>query len=135
MGSQGTFLKSMGILIFFNLIAFILGYLPSLFNINSFIGVFIIIIPFVVVAALASFLVPDMPQTIRWIASLGILTGILVKIDLPVVGEIGIGLCTNMMTLGVADINNISCLVYYFFLIIGLIASVSGVMSMNSGGE
>ncbi len=137
MGSSTTFLSCMGVLVFFNLVSFILGVTPTFLDIASLLITFVSLGIIIVVTSQIPFLNSG-SGSVRWFLTTIIIICILFSISFNVIGytlTVGIGLCTSLMGLGVADINNIMCLPYYFFLTIGIIALISGIMAMNSGGD
>ncbi len=120
-----------GVLILFNFIAFLLGFNPSFFNPLSLIANFVVIGGLIALTALIP-LINGGSSQITWIGKVGLMISILFSVN--IIGfNLGLGLCSNLMNLGVADINNILCLPYYFFLGLGIMALISGVMSLGGG--
>jgi hypothetical protein len=128
---MGAFTYCTGILIIFNFITFLLGLNPLFLSPASIIANFTIIGGIIALTALIPFINGGSFQ-ITWIGKVALMISLLFAVN--ILGfNLGLGLVTNLMMLGSSDINNISCLVFYFPLLIGILALISGIMSLGGG--
>jgi len=133
MGGQETFIGATAILLIFNLIFYVLGSLPTVFSIGDLLVTFLLIGAVILTSSVIPYINAGAPS-VKWFGGTILLLCMLIAFPIhvwPYDFNIGFGLATNLISLGTPDINNLNCIPFYFFLMIGLIAFIGGIMALK----
>lgn len=136
MGTQKIFISSILTLAVFNIAFYIVGLNETLFSYGSIIGYFITL--GVIAVGISIIPTTSAGSTITWLMRVVIVVSIIYSISFNVLTytiSVGMGLCTQLTNMFSSDINNITFIGWVFFTIIGLVGTISGIVSMSGGSD
>lgn len=136
MGTQKIFLSSIITLLVFNIAFFITGYNDTLLSATSIIGYFLTLAVIAVVISIIP--TTSAGSTITWLMRVVMVVSIIYSVSFNVLTytlTVGVGLCSKLTNMFSSNVNNIGFIGWLFFMIIGLVGTVSGLLSMSGGGE
>lgn len=135
MAATKIFLSCLTTLILFNALFFITGYNTSIISYESILGVFLTLGGIAILISLIP--TTSASGTIKWFMAIIIMTSIMYSITFTVLTynlTVGIGLASNLTNMFSGDLNSLSFMPWLFFMVIGLIGLISGIMA-TSGGD
>lgn len=127
------FIASFVTLIFFNLIAYIIG-LSGIFL--TPIGIIGLVLTVVAIGILASLIPLVNGTSFTWVLTLVMMIALLFSVNIPFgvwTLPVGLGLCSNLMNMFPVDLTNPLFAGYLFFLTIGSLGIIGAISATSSG--
>jgi hypothetical protein len=109
---------------------------PDLLSVGTLIGVFITIGTVAVIMSVIPLL--SAGGTVSWFGSSLIMLSLFYSVGFDVLGyhlQIGVGLASNMTNMFNSDLNSITFLPYFFFLALGVVGTLAGIVMMSGGSQ
>lgn len=123
MTAEKYFITSFVILVLTNMIFWTIGYNSDFLSVSSIISTLGLVAVVVIVGAFLS-------PSIKWVAMIMLIVGLLFSVTLPGPFSItiGFGLCSNILAAFSSDLTNILVIPYVFYSFLGIVALVSGIL-------
>lgn len=134
MVAEKVFVSCLIALVLFNFVFYVSGLNPDLLSVGSLIGIFITIGGIAVVVSVIPFL--NTGGSVSWFGNSLIMLGLFYSVGFDVLSyhvQIGIGLASNLTNMFNSDLNSITFMPYLFFLALGVVGTLAGIIMMSGG--